>query len=124
MEKIIVAFIKWLSTKSGFKIAMIKIEEGKHSIQGDEELLKYVDIVGYVSKKQPLKRTVTKQMKLYTIDFDPMWPVPCGLVILANNEQEALELARETVSHTEVRGVLKVQELDKPKVVFYESGDY
>lgn len=60
MEKIIVAFIKWLSTKSGFKIAMIKIEEGKHSIQGDEELLKYVDIVGYVSKKQPLKRTVTK----------------------------------------------------------------
>lgn len=63
-------------------------------------------------------------MKLYTIDFIPMWPVPCGLVILANNEQEALELARETVSHTEVRGVLKVQELDKPKVVFYESGDY
>jgi len=63
-------------------------------------------------------------MKLYTIDFNPMWPVPCGLVILANNEQEALELARETVRHTEVRGVLKVQELDKPKVVFYESGDY
>ncbi len=63
-------------------------------------------------------------MKLYTIDFDPMWPVPCGLVVLANNEQEALELARETVRHTEVRGVLKVQELDKPKVVFYESGNY
>ena len=53
-----------------------------------------------------------------------MWSVPCGLVILANNEQEALELARETVSHTEVRGILKVQELDKPKVIFYESGDY
>jgi hypothetical protein len=53
-----------------------------------------------------------------------MWPVPCGLVILANNEEEALELARETVSHTEVRGVLKVQELDKPKVIFYESGEY
>jgi hypothetical protein len=63
-------------------------------------------------------------MRLYTIDFDPMCPVPCGLVVLANNEQEALELARETVRHTEVRGVLIVQELDKPKVIFYESGDY
>lgn len=63
-------------------------------------------------------------MKLYTIDFDPMWPVPCGLVILANNKQEALELARETVNHTGVRGVLKVQKLNKPKVIFYESGDY
>jgi hypothetical protein len=63
-------------------------------------------------------------MRLYTIDFSPMWPVPCGLVILANNEEEALELARETVRHTEVRGVLVMQELDKPKVVFYESGEY
>ena len=53
-----------------------------------------------------------------------MWPVPCGLVILAENEEQALELARQTVTHTEVIGVLKVQELDKPKVVFYESGDY
>jgi hypothetical protein len=63
-------------------------------------------------------------MKLYTIGFSPMWPVPCGLVILAENEEQALELARQTVTHTEVTGVLKVQELDKPKVVFYESGDY
>lgn len=63
-------------------------------------------------------------MKLYTIDFDPMWPVPCGLVILAESEEQALELAREKVRHTEVRGILKVQELDQPKVVFYESGDY
>jgi len=63
-------------------------------------------------------------MRLYTIDFNPVWSVPCGLVVLANNEEEALELARETVRHTEVRGVLIVQELDKPKVVFYESGEY
>ena len=63
-------------------------------------------------------------MNLYTIDFEPMWAVPCGLVVLANNGEEALELARETVSHTEVRGILKVQELDQPKVIFYESGNY
>jgi hypothetical protein len=63
-------------------------------------------------------------MRLYTIDFSPMWPVPCGLVILANNEEEALELARETVKHTEVRGILTVQELDKPRVILYESGEY
>ena len=63
-------------------------------------------------------------MKLYTIDFSPMWPVPSGLVILAESEEQALKIAKETVKHTEVRGILKVEELDKPKVIFYESGDY
>ena len=63
-------------------------------------------------------------MKLYTIDFDPMWPVPCGLVILAENEEQALELASKEVTHTKVKGILKVQELDQPKVIFYESGNY
>lgn len=63
-------------------------------------------------------------MKLYIIDFDPIWPVPYGLVILAESEEQALELAREKVTHTEVRGILKVYELDQPKIIFYESGDY
>ena len=63
-------------------------------------------------------------MKIYTIDFSPMWPVPSGLVILAENEEQALEIAKETVKHTEVRGILEVHEIDEPKVIFYESGDY
>jgi hypothetical protein len=35
---------------------MIKTGNGIISIQGDRELLKYVDISGYTFKKEPLKR--------------------------------------------------------------------
>jgi len=57
-----IKIIKWLSHKMGFKIAMIKIG-GKVpgiTIDGDKELLRYVDITGYAFKKDPLKRTFPK----------------------------------------------------------------
>ena len=58
MEKI----IKWLSHKMGYKIVMIKIggEVPGITIDGDKELLKYVDITGYTFKKEPIKRTYSK----------------------------------------------------------------
>jgi hypothetical protein len=43
----------------GYKIAMIKIGPGL-TIEGDKELLRYVDITGYSFKKEPLKRTFPK----------------------------------------------------------------
>lgn len=57
-----VKLIKWLSHKMGYKIAMIKIggEVPGITIEGDEELLKYVDITGYTFKKEPLKRIFPK----------------------------------------------------------------
>ena len=50
--------IKWLSHKMGYKIAMIKIggEVPGITIDGDKELLQYVDITGYTFKKEPLSR--------------------------------------------------------------------
>jgi len=60
-----IKIIKWLSHKMGFKIAMIKIG-GKVpgiTIDGDKELLRYVDITGYTFKKDPLKRTYPKFVK-------------------------------------------------------------
>lgn len=63
-------------------------------------------------------------MKIYIIDFSPKWPVPSGLVILAESEEQALEIAKETVKHTDVRGIVEVYEVDKPRVIFYEDGDY
>ena len=50
--------IKWLSHKMGYKIVMIKIggEVPSLTIEGDKELLKYVDITGYTFKKEPLSR--------------------------------------------------------------------
>jgi len=53
-----VRIVKWLSHKMGFKIAMIKIggEIPGITIDGDKELLRYVDITGYTFKKDPLSR--------------------------------------------------------------------
>jgi hypothetical protein len=46
----------------GYKIAMIKIgcEIPDITIDGDKELLRYIDITGYIFKKEPLKRTFPK----------------------------------------------------------------
>ena len=57
-----VKIIKWLSYKMGYKIVMIKIggEIPGLTINGDKELLRYVDITGYTFKKEPLKRTYPK----------------------------------------------------------------
>ena len=64
-----------------------------------------------------------KQLKLFTVDFTPAWPVPCGLIILAYDIYEATDIALETV----IKGTpIIVSEIlmDAPKVVFYESGEY
>ena len=53
-----IKLIKWLAHKMGYKIAMIKIggEVPSITIDGDKELLRYVDITGYTFKKEPLSR--------------------------------------------------------------------
>jgi len=62
MKRIPTLIVKWLANKLGFKIAMIKIggEIPGITIDGDKELLKYVDITGYTFKKEPLKRIYPK----------------------------------------------------------------
>lgn len=54
MREIGTNFIKWLASKLGFKIAMVGQVEGVTNIQGDPELLHYVDLTGYVSNRKPL----------------------------------------------------------------------
>lgn len=81
-------------------------------------------------------------MKIYEVDFEPMYPVPHCLVIAAETVEDALRIAIETVTHVDYDryGVavdvdkygnhrlkrLKVREVDisKPCVVKYESGNY
>lgn len=69
-----IKLIKWLSHKMGYKIAMIKIGGEVHgiTIDGDKELLQYIDITGYTFKKEPLSRiqpskapTSAKEMLLF-----------------------------------------------------------
>ena len=60
MKRLNVKLIKWLSNKFGYKIVILKAKNGTTIIEGDKELLKYVDITGYFFKKEPLKRTYPK----------------------------------------------------------------
>ena len=60
MNRLHVKFIKWLANKFGYKIAMVKTLNETTNIEGDNELLRYTDLSGYLFKKEPLKRTHPK----------------------------------------------------------------
>jgi len=62
-------------------------------------------------------------MKIYTVEFEPVYPVGGALVIAANDETEAGEIAANTMYHTDLFTVKEV-DVSKPCVVVYESGDY
>jgi len=62
-------------------------------------------------------------MKIFKIEFEPMWAVPHGLIIAALDETQARDIANVTVTHTDVKEISEVN-IDKPCVVFYESGNY
>lgn len=55
-----ILIIKWLANKLGYKIVALSLLKGNTAIEGDKELLKYVDVSGYFFKKEPLKRTYPK----------------------------------------------------------------
>jgi len=60
MKRIPILIVKWLANKFEYKIVMLKAKNGTTIIEGNKELLKYVDITGYFFKKEPLKRTYPK----------------------------------------------------------------
>lgn len=63
-------------------------------------------------------------MKIYTVEFNGMWPVPHGLVIAANSIDEAFAIASETVKHETITIDDVHEYTGEAGVVFYESGDY
>jgi len=69
-----IKLIKCLSRMMGYKIAMVKIGGQPQlpgvTIDGDKELLRYLDITGYSFKKEPLKRTFPKD-----VEFEPIKPL-------------------------------------------------
>jgi len=62
-------------------------------------------------------------MKIYKVDFEPMWPVPHGLIIAAHGIDECDKIARQTITHTEEFIITEV-DITEPCVIFYESGNY
>ena len=62
-------------------------------------------------------------LKIYSIEFNPMYPVPSGLIVLAKSNKEAMKIAKEILFHTEPIKATVIKS-DKPGVVFFESGNY
>jgi hypothetical protein len=58
MKRISALFVKWLANRFGYKIVMLKAKNGITTIEGDKEVLPYVDIAGYFFKKEPIKRKI------------------------------------------------------------------
>ena len=57
MKRIPILIVKWFANKLGYKVVMLKTANTKQStIEGDKELLRYVDIIGYFFKQEPLNR--------------------------------------------------------------------
>ena len=62
-------------------------------------------------------------MKIFKVEFEGMWPVPCGLVIAAKDECAAHNIAKKTITHTDKFKITEV-DISQDCVVFYESGEY
>lgn len=62
-------------------------------------------------------------MNLYTVDFEGVYPVGNCLIILAPSLKRAKEIAGETIKHTKVFTVQKV-DMSKESIVLYMDGNY
>jgi hypothetical protein len=66
------------------------------------------------------------KMKLFKAHFEPMQVFEGsggGLVILARSFQDAADIASETIMHVSAFSLEEIP-MDKPRVVFYNDGDY
>jgi hypothetical protein len=76
MGRLHVKLIKWVSNKFGYKIAMLKAANGTTTIEGDKELLRYVDVSGYFFKKEPLSRIKSSKTPTSAKEMFLANPVP------------------------------------------------
>lgn len=74
-------------------------------------------------------------MNIYEVGFEPLYPVPSGFVLMAETNSDALEFAKSYLSekgmntenvsvHELFFGGMQITGLDKPQVIFFESGGY
>ena len=62
-------------------------------------------------------------MKIYIVEFTPMYPVPSCLVIQAETIEDAGAIAASTILHTD-EFTVKEHISTEAGVIVYESGDY
>jgi hypothetical protein len=72
MKQVVYKLAKSILRRQGYKIALIKSDNGTTELDGDMEWIKYVDVVGYLFKKEPLKRDkidATEQKRSNSLDI-------------------------------------------------------
>lgn len=62
-------------------------------------------------------------MRVYKVDFEPVYPVGNTLIIAALSKEQAMKIAEETVTHASIDGIKEV-DINNPCVIEYMSGDY
>jgi hypothetical protein len=62
-------------------------------------------------------------MKIFSVNFEPLWPVGGCLIIAAEDIEEAKSIAKETITHTDEFEVIE-EDISKSGVIIYLSGDY
>lgn len=65
----------------------------------------------------------TSELNVYSIDFDPIYPVGCGLIVWAKSKDEAMAIAKETIVHTKPKNAVLVSS-NGPGVIYYDDGNY
>ena len=64
------------------------------------------------------------QMNIYKVDFEGIYPKETCLILCAENKQQALKLANETILHDSDWIIVKKVCIQKPAVIEYMDGDY
>jgi hypothetical protein len=67
MKKVLYKVAKAILNKQGYKIALIKVQNGHIHIDGDKELLKYTDKEGFLWNKEPYIQRPLKVEPLVTL---------------------------------------------------------
>ena len=61
-------------------------------------------------------------LKIFRVEFEGLYPVGNCLVLAAYNQEEAEDMARETIVHTK-EIVVNEMTINEPKVIEYLNGD-
>ena len=64
-----------------------------------------------------------KGLKIFRVEFKGVYPVGNCLLLSAENQEQAEEMARKTISHTDIMVVNELT-INEPQVIEYLSGDY
>ena len=72
MKKILYKLAKAILNKQGYKIVLIKVQNGHIHIDGDKELLKYTDTEGFLFGKEPYIQRPLKAVPLVPLKAEPL----------------------------------------------------